>query len=250
MPAYAASLPYTRSSSIGCPTDSCTWSSICSASTTSVVTFDGQTSARSSAAACSATRGASRSSPRPSTYSQPACADEPLCAEGYERTWKTPSPTANASMPAPVSTSSCSISAPSEVTSSLCSRWARTNASVTFTSACRSASSARRQSATLSESETANGSCSTGVRYVPLVAASGASAFPSRPPAARAKAHARSAASRAPSASRRRSHAKPHAPPTRTRTPIPSLSRSVTFSTRPFLVETPCARPTTARASA
>src|SRR5687767_15697142 len=49
--------------------------------------------------ACSATRGASRSRPSFSTYSQPPWADEPPCADGYERIWKTPSPAASASIP-------------------------------------------------------------------------------------------------------------------------------------------------------
>ncbi len=47
-----------------------------------------------------------------------------------------------------------------------------------------------------------------------------------------------------------RSQAKPQAPPTSTRTPIPSLSESVRVSTRPFFVPTDCDRRTTARASA
>ena len=121
---------------------------------------------------------------------------------------------------------------------------------MTLTSGWRSASSARTHRSTFSESETANGSFSTGVRYVPLDAGTGASAFSRLPAAASANAQARSAASRAPSASRRRSQEKPQAPPTSTRTPIPSVSRSVTFSTRPFFVATACERRTTARASA
>ena len=44
--------------------------------------------------------------------------------------------TAKASIPPPHSTSSCSIEAPSEETNTLCSRWARTDAVVTFTSSC------------------------------------------------------------------------------------------------------------------
>ena len=48
----------------------------------------------------------------------------------------------------------------------------------------------------------------------------------------------------------RRSHAKPHAPFTRTRTPIPSLSESASRSTRPFFVATNWLRLATTRASA
>ena len=69
-------------------------------------------------------------------------------------------------------------------------------------------------------------------------------------PAARAKSHARRAASSAPSADRRRSHANPHAPSTSTRTPTPSLSTSSIASTRPFFVATDWLRRTIARASA
>ena len=62
---------------------------------------------------------------------------------------------------------------------------------------------------------------------------------------------ARAARPRArPPESRRRSQAKPQAPPTRTRTPIPSLSASLTVSTWPFFVATVCARRSTTRASA
>src|SRR2546429_313382 len=117
-----------RSSSVGCPTDSCTCSSICSASITSVVTWEGHGSARRSAAACSPTRGASRSNASDSTYSQPACALEPPWALGWLRIWVIPSREAIASMPPPHSTSSWSVAAPSEETKTRFSRCARTNA--------------------------------------------------------------------------------------------------------------------------
>ena len=66
VPAYAASKPRTRSSSVGWPTDSCTWSATCSASITTSITPAGHSGAASSAAACSPTRGASPASRRPS----------------------------------------------------------------------------------------------------------------------------------------------------------------------------------------
>ena len=153
-------------------------------------------------------------------------------------------------MPPPDSTSSCSISAPSEERNSFRSRCARTDAWATLTSGLRIASSALRQSATLSPSGTANGSISAGGRKVPERVSSGASPRAPLPPAAAAKAQARSAASRAPISSRRRSHANPQEPPTSTRTPIPSDSASVSVITRPFRVPTDCDRRRIARASA
>ena len=67
-------------------------------------------------------------------------------------------------MPPPHSTSSCSIVTPSEVASTLCSRCARTMASVTLIFDWRMPSSARRQSSIFSVSGTSNGSRSIGVR--------------------------------------------------------------------------------------
>ena len=132
----------------------------------------------------------------------------------------------------------------------MCSLCARTIAWRTRMSGPAIASSAARHCATFSSSETSNGSRSTAVRCVALAGATGASCLECRPAAARAKVHARSAASRAPSAESRRSHAKPHAPFTSTRTPIPSLSESESRSTRPFFVATNWLRLTTTRASA
>ena len=153
-------------------------------------------------------------------------------------------------MPPPHWTSSWSTSIPSEETKSFRSLWARSDASATLTSAWRSDSSIRKQSATFSSSGTAKGSRSTGVRYEPERASIGASARGRVRPAAAANPQARSAASRAPSGESRRSEANPQAPPTSTRTPIPSLSLSVSVWTRPFFVPTDCERRTAARASA
>ena len=80
----------------------------------------------------------------------------------------------------------------------MCSRWARTEAEVTFTSSCASACSARRQSSTFSATGTANGSRSTGVRNSPRAGSSGASSRLCPPGAAFANAAALRAAASAP----------------------------------------------------
>ena len=71
---------------------------------------------------------------------------------------------------------------------------------------------------------TENGSRSSGVRYSPVCASTGASAVRCRPDAARAKAVARRAVSRAAESSSRPIPENPQAPSTSTRTPTPSLS--------------------------
>src|ERR671923_212029 len=152
-------------------------------------------------------------------------------------------------MPPPVSKSTWSTTLPSDETSTLCSRWARTIADVTLMPSCCMPSSARRQRSILSEMGTSNGSRSTCVRYSPRCASTETSERSCPPGAAFANAHARRAASRAPASSRRRSAAKPHAPSTRTRTPMPSLSASDTSSTFRFFVTTSWRRRDTARAS-
>ena len=71
------------------------------------MTPEGHASAWRSASASSATRGASRSRPSDSTYSQPPCALDPPWLDGKLRVCTRPSPTASASMPPPHSTISC-----------------------------------------------------------------------------------------------------------------------------------------------
>ena len=82
MPAYAASVPSTRSSSVGWPTDSCTWSCICSAPITTVVTPEGQGGAREQRRGllCDPRRLALE--PERRHTSQPPCALDPVCALG------------------------------------------------------------------------------------------------------------------------------------------------------------------------
>ena len=132
----------------------------------------------------------------------------------------------------------------------MCSRWARMIATVTLTSPCLMPSSARRQRSIFSVSGTAKGSRSSGVRYSPVCASTGARFVWCRPGAARANSTARSAESRAPVSSSRPAPANPQAPSTSTRTPMPSLSVSLRSSTWPFFVITYWRRSETARASA
>ena len=116
----------------------------------------------------------------------------------------------------------------------------------------RAAASARRRMSIFSSSGTEIGSRSTGVRHSPRSAGRSASStrLRVRPALARANSTARRAASVAPFVREARVPAKPQAPPTRTRTPRPSLSPSAADSTSPFFVATCCSRRRIARASA
>ena len=239
MPAYEASVPYTRSSSVGWPTDSCTCSATWSPSSTTVITPLGHSSARRSAAACSATRGASPAEVEPVDVLPAALAaradmrarvaahleDTVACGGAFD-------PGAALDQ---LLLDLGALGGEEELVLSLRAHHRLANDDV------RARPSLRRLRGIARPSRPARprtgrarrlcGACRLRARRARAVANA-------CPAAARAKVQARSAASRAPSPESRRSHAKPQAPLTRTRTPIPSLSESASRSTRPFFVAT------------
>ena len=99
-----------------------------------------------------------------------------------------------------------------------------------------SPASASASTASLSSSGTSKGSRSAGLVYVPIAGGSSASAAPGAVGCAAAIASARSSASSASALPVPRTAAKPQAPPTRTRTPIPSESSKEAWSTSPLRV--------------
>ena len=100
VPAYAASQPRMRSSSMAWPTDSWICSASCSAPRISVVSPLGHGGADSSAWDSSATRAAWAGMSSSSTSSQPRVPYWPRAA-GYERRCVSPSPIDVAMIPAP-----------------------------------------------------------------------------------------------------------------------------------------------------
>ena len=155
-------------------------------------------------------------------------------------------------MPPPHSVIRCSQSAPS-VLAKILSVWkAEKRASVSFTpgSVRRPASAASRM-ASLSSSETSNGSRSTGFAHSPCAGGSGASGVSSGTAGwASAMASARASAASASRRSVPRTAAKPHTPPTLTRTPMPSLSPESSWSSLPLRVDSRSTLERTKRASA
>ena len=100
-PAYASSMPSTRSSSMGWPIDSWTWSSTWPLSRISVVTSLGHSGADSSSTASRPVRSASSIRPSVRTCSQPAALMWPRNEFGYDRRCTSPSAMAVASNPPP-----------------------------------------------------------------------------------------------------------------------------------------------------
>ncbi len=131
-------------------------------------------------------------------------------------------------------------------------RKAEKRASVRLTpGSVRRPASAASSTDSFSSNGTSNGSRAAGLDHSPIAGGSGASGAASGTDGwASAIARARSSAASAPARSVPRTAAKPHAPPTRTRTPIPSLSSEWSSSSSPFRVERRSARERTKRASA
>ena len=156
---------------------------------------------------------------------------------GWERTWVCSPSTATAARPPPHSVSTCSQSAPSVEANSLWTRsaWKRATLSAIPRSPL-SPASACASTASLSSSGTSKGSRSAGLVYVPIAGGSSASAAPGAVGCAAAIASARSSACSASALPVPRTAAKPQAPPTRTRTPIPSESSNEAWSTSPLRV--------------
>ena len=149
-----------------------------------------------------------------------------------------PSPTAVASMPPPHSTISCSMSAPSEETSTLCSRCARTNAVRDLHARARERLlGAQAEVDLVAERHRERIAARPASCTSPRCGSTGASSRRAARPAAPSRTRTRAARRRARRLrSSRRSQAKPQAPSTSTRTPIPSLSSRRPCSTRPFFV--------------
>ena len=115
----------------------------------------------------------------------------------------------------------------------------------------RSPASAASRTASFSSSGTSNGSRSKLLDHSPLAAGSGASGAASGTAGcASAMASARASAASASARSVPRTAAKPQAPPTLTRTPIPSLSSESSWSSLPLRVESRSTLERTKRASA
>ena len=129
---------------------------------------------------------------------------------------------------------------------------AEKRASVRFTpGSVRRPVSAASRIASFSSSGTENGSRATAFDHSPCAGGSGASGVASGTAGwASAMASARDSAASASRRSVPRTAAKPHAPPTRTRTPMPSLSPESSWSSVPLRVESRSTLECTKRASA
>ena len=129
---------------------------------------------------------------------------------------------------------------------------AEKRASVRFTpGSVRRPASAASRIASFSSSGTSKGSRPTGFAHSPWAGGSAASGVASGTAGwASAMASARVSAASASRRSVPRTAAKPHAPPTLTRTPMPSLSRESSWSSVPLRVESRSTLERTKRASA
>src|SRR5580700_5863329 len=243
VPAYAASCPRTRSSSVGWPHDSWTWSAAWVASRMTVMVPAGHSAAVSSAAASSAIRPALPGRSNASMASQPAhtwCRPKLF---GKLRVCTSSSLVAVASRPPPDSMMVWSSTAPSLLAKCRTSRTNSSEHSLTrIWGRCDMASSVRSRRSTLSSREISKGSRSTGVRYSPTSAGAGPSRTGVR--LTRDEAFAIRTAWRAVSSAlpalRSSMLANPQAPPAITRMPMPSSSDSSTDATAPFLTVSRC----------
>ena len=246
-------MPRIRSSSSGCPTDSWTWSESCWPSRITVVTRSGSGGARRSWTASAATRGPLPTRSAASTTSHPPAWNWPRNEFGQLRCWRSPSPTATASMPAPVWVTSWSSRAPS-VDQSTVRRRHRSTVALAWASPAtdRWASQAASSSSTRSARGTANGSRATGVDQPATAGSAGASrtGSPGRAADALATSTARAASSRTRAGSSTALAANPQHPSTSTLTPSPLESSASRSSTRSSVTVSPSVSSRTQRTSA
>jgi hypothetical protein len=218
-----------------------------------VVTRSGSNGARSSSSASEATRGPLPTRSAASTTSQPPAWYWPRNEFGQLRCCRSPSPTATASMPAPVWVTVWSMRAPSLVNSTVRRRqrstvalaWARPGTD-------RWASQAASSSSTRSASGTANGSRPIGVDQLATAGSTGASrtGSPGRAADALATSTARLARSPTRPGSSTALAANPQRPSTSTLIPSPVESSASRSSTRSSVTVRPSVSSRTQRASA
>ncbi len=240
-----------RSSSSACPIDSCTCSASCSLPRTTVWRPVGHAGAERSSRTSSRTRAALPARSSASMRSQPPRPTSPPCALGKERTCSSSPSTAIAWMPPPHSTRSCVHAAPSlDANAEVWRRRLDSAAVCTMRSSpCRPASAAT-SSSSRSSSGIPNGSISHGPLQCPRAGASGVMGRSAAAGIARATRRAAVRARSAPSRVASRVAANPQAPPTRTRTPMPSPDCASTRSTCPLRISRCSSSVLTWRASA
>src|SRR5918995_3380391 len=246
-------MPRIRSSSSGCPTDSWTWSESCWPSRITVVTRSGRGGAASSWTASAATRGALATSWAASTTSHPPAWYWPRNEFGQLRCWRSPSPTATASIPAPAWVTVWSRRVPS-LDQSTVRRRHRSTVALAWASPAtdRWASQAASSSSTRSARGTANGSRAVGVDQPATAGSAGASRTGSPPAAAEARATSTARRARSPArpGSTRALAANPQRPSTSTLTPSPLESSASRSSTRSSVTVSPSVSSRTHRTSA